>query len=390
MQQSHLQASLAGQVVGRQVSLPQRPLNGTLKQRDFKLEVAGARDAPIRRQGLGETNRKDEMERYPVLLLEGLLAVSLILVQPVWARANDLINVGVAGPAINLIYAYIAQDTGLWKQHGLNARVVLFEAGSTLAQVARAGEVKFAINSGPATIASRTQGADTVMVAALVNTLPYSLVTAKGITQWADLKGKKIGISRFGSGTDTAIRLVCKRFGLDAAKDLVILQGGTQPSRLQALSAGALDATLVSPPLDLTAKKQGLNILVNIAELGIPYPQLVVETTDRFNRENPQVVKNFLRGFIEGVRYVAARKEATQKTITQYLKTSDPEILDATYKSFLQVTDYSAMPNLEGIRNAIEEVAERVPAARNKKPEEFVNLRFLKELEAEGFFKKLR
>jgi ABC-type nitrate/sulfonate/bicarbonate transport system substrate-binding protein len=133
-----------------------------------------------------------------------------------------------------------------------------------------------------------------------------------------------------------------------------------------------------------------LNILVNIAELGIPYPQLVVETTDRFNRENPQVVKNFLRGFIEGVRYAAARKDETQKTITHYLKTSDPEILDATYKSFLQVTDYSATPNLEGIRNAIEEVAERVPAARNKRPEEFVNLRFLKELEAEGFFKKLR
>ena len=298
-------------------------------------------------------------------------------------------NIGVAGPAINLIYAYLAQDVGLWKKHGLDGRVVLFEAGSTLAQVARAGEIKFAINSGPATIASRTQGADSVIVAASVNTLPYSLVTAKGITKWADLKGKRIGISRFGSGTDTAIRLVCKRFGLDAAKDLVILQGGTQPSRLQALAAGSLDGTLVSPPLDLTAKKQGFNILVNLAELGIPYPQLIIETTDRFNREHPEIVKKFLKGFLEGVRYAATNKSETQKTITKYLKTSDPEILEATYKSFMEVTDYSGMPNLEGIRNAIDEVAQRVPAAKNKKPEEFVNLRFLKELEAEGFFKKL-
>ena len=298
-------------------------------------------------------------------------------------------NIGVAGPAINLIYAYLAQDAGLWKKHGLDGRVVLFEAGSTLAQVARAGEIKFAINSGPATIASRTQGADSVIVAASVNTLPYSLVTAKGITKWADLKGKRIGISRFGSGTDTAIRLVCKRFGLDAAKDLVILQGGTQPSRLQALAAGSLDGTLVSPPLDLTAKNQGFNILVNLAELGIPYPQLIIETTDRFNREHPEIVKKFLKGFLEGVRYAATNKSETQKTITKYLKTSDPEILEATYKSFMEVTDYSGMPNLEGIRNAIDEVAQRVPAAKNKKPEEFVNLRFLKELEAEGFFKKL-
>jgi len=304
------------------------------------------------------------------------------------ACANTTPMTGVAGPAVNLIYAYVAQDAGLWKKHGLDTRVVLFESTSTLAQVARSGEVKFVINSGATTIASRSQGADTVIVAAAVNTLPYSLVAAKGITKWADLKGKRVAISRLGSGTDTAIRLVCRKFGLDPTKDIVILQGGTQPVRLQALAAGAIDATLVSPPLDLTAKKQGYSIVVNIAELGIQYPQLVIETTDRFNRENPQAVKNFLKGFIEGLYYTVAHKDETKKIITKYLKTADPEILEATYQSFIQVTDYSATPNLDGIRNAIDEVAQRVPAAKAKKPEEFVNTRFLKELEREGFFKQ--
>lgn len=297
---------------------------------------------------------------------------------------------GVAGPAVNLIYAYVTQDAGLWRKYDVDTKVVLFESGSTLAQVARTGEVKFAINSGPTTIAARTQGADAVIVAAAVNTLPYSLVTVKSITKWSDLKGKKVGISRFGSGTDTAIRLVCKKFGLDPVKDIVILQGGTQPSRLQALAAGSLDATLVSPPLDLTAKKQGHNILVNIAELGIAYPQLVIESTDRFNRENPKAVKNFLKGFIEGIHYVAAHKEETKKIITKYLKTSDPEILEATYQSFMQVTDYNANPNLEGIRNAIDEVALRVPSAKAKKPDDFIDTRFLRELEREGFFKQFQ
>jgi len=305
------------------------------------------------------------------------------------ARGEKPVMAGVAGPTVNLVYAYLAQDAGLWRKYGLNVRMILFEAGSTLAQVARTGEVSFAINSGPTTIASRTQGADSIMVAAAVNTLPYSLVTTKSITKWEQLKGKKVGISRFGSGTDTAIRLVSKRFGLDPMKDFIVLQGGTQPSRLQALLAGSLDATLVSPPLDLTAKKQGLNILVNVAELGIAYPQLVIETSERFNREQPQQVKNFLKGFIEGIYYAATNKEETKKIITKYLKTSDPEILEATHKSFLQVTDYSANPNLEGIRNSLEEVAARVPAAKGKTPEEFVDTRFLKELEREGFFKQL-
>ena len=318
----------------------------------------------------------------------GLLALALGYANT--AFAEKPVMIGVAGPAVNLIYAYLTHDVGLWRKYGLNAQVVLFESGSTLAQVGRTGEIRFAINSGPTTIASRTQGADTIIVAAAVNTLPYSVVTAKGITAWNQLKGKKVGISRFGSGTDTAIRLVTKRFGLDPAKDFILLQGGTQPSRLQALSTGALDATLVSPPLDLTAKKQGLNILVNIADLGIPYPQLVIETTDRFNREQPQTVKSFLKGFIDGIHYAASRKEETKKIITKYLKTADPEILEATHKSFLQVTDYSANPNLEGIRNAIEEVAARVPAAKGKRPEEFVDTRFLKELEREGYFKQLQ
>ena len=312
----------------------------------------------------------------------------LALTYPFMAYANTTPMTGVAGPAVNLIYAYVAQDAGLWKKHGLDTRVVLFESASTLAQVARSGEFKFVINSGATTIASRAQGADTVIVAAAVNTLPYSLVAAKGITKWADLKGKRVAISRLGSGTDTAIRLVCRKFGLDPTKDIVILQGGTQPVRLQALAAEAIDATLVSPPLDLTAKKQGYSIVVNIAELGIQYPQLVIETTDRFNGENPQAVKNFLKGFIEGLYYTAAHKGETKKIITKYLKTTDPEILEATYQSFIQVTDYSATPNLDGIRNAIDEVAQRVLAAKAKKPEEFVNTRFLKELEREGFFKQ--
>ena len=296
---------------------------------------------------------------------------------------------GVAGPGINLTYAYLAQDAGLWQKHGLNIKLLLFESGSTLAQVARSGEIKIAINSAPTTIAARAQGADSIIVAAAVNTLPYSLVAAKGITSWDQLKGKRVGISRFGSGTDTAIRLVCKKFGLDPAKDLTILQGGTQPTRLQALAAGAIDATLVSPPLDFVAKKQGWSIVANIAQLGIPYPQLVIETTDRLNRDNPKLVKDFLKGFVETIYYAARFKDETKKTIMKHLKISDPEILEATYESFIKVTDYSAEPNLEGIRNAIDEVALRVPAVKNKKPQDFVDMRFLKELHSEKFFKQL-
>ena len=300
--------------------------------------------------------------------------------------AEDHMIVGVAGPAVNMIYSFVPRDAGLWQKYGIEPRVVIFEAGSLLSQAALSGDVKISVSSGPGTIAARSQGADSIIVASSVNTLPYSIVAAKDITTWEKLKGKKIAISRFGSGTDTAVRLVLKKFGLDPVKDVTILQIGTQPSRVQALAAGVIDATIISPPLDLTARKQGYQILVNIADLRIPYPQQVIETTDRFMREKPQMVKNFLKGFLEGIRYVATHKAETKNMIKKYLKTGDPEILEATYQSYIQVIDPSAQPNMDGMRNAMDEVAQRVPAVKNKKPEDFINTRFLKELETEGFF----
>jgi ABC-type nitrate/sulfonate/bicarbonate transport system substrate-binding protein len=289
-----------------------------------------------------------------------------------------------------MIYSFIARDAGLFLKHGIEPKLVVFDSGSVLAQAGMAGDVKISVTSGPVTIASRTQGADAILVASFVNTPPYSIVAAKGITKWEQLKGKRIAMSRFGSGTDTSLRLVLRKFGLDANKDVIVLQLGTQPSRYQALLAGNIDATIISPPLDLMAKKDGFNILVNIAELGIPYPQQGIETTDRFVRESPQTVKNFLKGYIEGVHYAAKNKDHTKKALLKYLKTSsDPEILEATVQSYIQVTDYTGYPNLEGIRNAMDEVALRLPAVKNKKPEDFVNTRFLKELEKEGFFKTL-
>ena len=325
-----------------------------------------------------------------VAFLRTLALFTLIVVRPALAPAADPFIVGVSGPSINMIHAFLARDLGFWQKYGVEPRVVLFEAGSILAQAMLSGDVKMSISSGPAVIAGRSQGAETIIVAACVNTLPYSLVSAKGITKWDQLKGKKIGISRFGSGTDTAIRLALRKFGLDPLKDVTILQMGSQPDRIRALAAGSIDATLVSPPLDLTAKKQGYNILVNLADLAIPYPQQVVETTDRFIRENPHMVKNFLKGFLESVHYAASHKDETKRLIAKYLKVADAELLEATYQSFLQVTDRSGYPNMEGMRNAMDEVAQRVAVVKTKKPEDFVNTRFLKELEKEGFLNNFR
>jgi hypothetical protein len=71
------------------------------------------------------------------------------------------------------------------------------------------------------------------------------------------------------------------------------------------------------------------------------------------------------------------------------MKVTDPEILEATYASYVQTTDRRAFPNIEGFRYGLEEIAKRLSAAKDKRPEDFINMRFLNELEKEGFFKEL-
>ncbi len=306
---------------------------------------------------------------------------------PLWAAES--IVMGLAGLSVNLIHPFISRDAGFFQKYGLDARLVVFEGGSLLAQAAVAGEVKFSVTSGTVTIASRSGGADTVIVAGYINTLPYNVVVGKGITRWEQLKGKRIAISRFGSATDTAVRLVLERFGFNPGKDVTIVQIGAQPSRFAALVTGAVEATIIAPPFDVTAKKQGYSILANVAELGIPYPQEVIETTDRVTKENPQMVKNVLKGFIAGIRFGFTQKEETKKILTKYLRIQDPEILEATYQSYVQTTDRKMYPNMAGMRSGIEEVAKRIPAVKGKKAEDFVNMRFLEELEKEGFFKEI-
>lgn len=315
------------------------------------------------------------------LLLIFLLAAPL--------KAADVVHVGLAGLSVNLIHPFVARDAGFFQKYGIDARLVVFEGGSLLSQAAIAGEVKFSVTAGPVTVTSRSQGADTIILASYINLLPYSIVAAKNIARWEQLKGKRIAISRFGSGTDTAVRLVLEKFGLTPGKDVTMVQLGAQPSRFSALVAGAVDSTIIAPPFDITAKKQGFHILTNIAELGIPYPQEVIESTDRFTRENPALVKNFLKAFLSGIHYGLTNKEGTKKILTKYLKISDPEILEATYQSYQQISEVKAYPNMAGMRVALDEVAQRLPTAKNKKPEDFVNNRFLDELEKEGFFRQL-
>ncbi|MBI3076111.1 MAG: ABC transporter substrate-binding protein [Deltaproteobacteria bacterium] len=331
----------------------------------------------------------------PRPLAAGLLTLLLLAGWPGLAPATEKLIVGVAGVSGPLAHPVVARDVGLFERQGLNVSLIFFQGGTPLIQSMVAGDVKMAVHGGPEVIQARLAGADTIMVAGYMNTLPYSIVVAKGIAKAEQLRGKRAAVSRFGATSDLAMRYGLQKLGLQPGKDVAILQLGDQTSRFGALSAGSVQATVISPPFDLTARKLGFTILTNMADVGLAYQHEVIGTRDAFTREHPESIRRFLRGFIEGIHYWMTQKEGTQRILARHLRIADPEVLEETYEAYKRLTERKPYPTMAGIQFILDEIARREEAskrpskARQAKAEQFVDLRFVKELDASGFIDSL-
>lgn len=308
------------------------------------------------------------------------------------ARAQEKLEkvyVGVAGLSGALAHAFIPKDTGLYEKYGLDVELIFFQGGTQAIQATLAGGVQMVVTAGPEIITARVAGGDMTMIAGYMNTLPYSIVATKNITKFEQLKGTKAAISKFGSTSDLAMRYALEQNKLAPGKDVTILQLGDQNTRFAGLTGGSVQATLISPPFDITAKKMGYNVLGDMSDFGLPYQHETVGTTDRFLKEHPDTVRKFLRAFIAGIHLWMTDEKATERVLAKRLKITDKEILDATYVAYKKLTEKKPYPTLKGIEFQIEDVAKRNPKAKGRKPEDFVNLALLKELDQSGFIDKL-
>ena len=297
----------------------------------------------------------------------------------------DKVYVGVAGLSGPLAHAFIPKDSGLYEKYGLNVELVFFQGGTQLVQATVAGSVKFAVTAGPEIISARVGGSDMTMIMGYMNTLPYSIVSAKNITSFAQLKGGKTAISKFGSTSDLAMRFSLEQNRLVPNKDVMILQLGDQTTRFAALTAGAVQATIISPPFDITAKRLGYHVLTEMVDLGLPYQHETVATSERFIKEHPETVRKFMQGFIAGIHLWMTDEKRTKEILAKRLRINDQEILDETYRAYKKLTEKKPYPTLKGIEFQIEDVAKRNPKAKGMKPEDFINITMLKELDQSGF-----
>ncbi len=319
-----------------------------------------------------------------------LLALFVLLGHSVSASAQSLtrLQVGYSSPSGNQAVLWVAKEAGSFKRHGLDVDLVFIGSGTTMTQATIAGEIKIAQMGGVAPISARLRGADLNIVAVSFNTLALSLITQRDIRSIADLKGKRIGVSRFGSNTDFGARYILKKHGLVPDRDVAILQHGDVPAIFAALQAGGIQGGMLSYPTTATAIKMGFKELVDMSEVGLEYPSTNIVVTERYLKGQSDLVRRFLMAFIEGIHRYKTDEVFTKKVIGDYARIRDAQVLDETYRLFANKIQKVPYPTPGAIRLALESLGDD-PRARQARPEEFFDDSILRRLDREGFVDRL-
>jgi ABC-type nitrate/sulfonate/bicarbonate transport system substrate-binding protein len=283
---------------------------------------------------------------------------------------------------------WVAKEAGWFEKNGLSVDLIYFKGGTEAAQALIAGDVPIAMLGGSAVISSNLAGSGNVILAGLENTISFKLVTSKDITTPLQLRKKKLGVASIGGSTYLATVLALAHFGIKP-DEVTILAIGSPSMRLAALSAGSIQGTVILPPETLLAKKMGLTFLVDMAQLGIEFQSAAIAAGKSILERRPDTVKRFVKAIVEGIHTYRTDQDFSLRVLKKYLKTDDLEVIEETYRFYVQNIPKKPYPTMRGIQAVIDQIARRNPKAGDSKPSQFVNVSFLKELDESGYIDRL-
>jgi NitT/TauT family transport system substrate-binding protein len=316
------------------------------------------------------------------------IALTVVLLGFSAKASAQTIKVGYAALVAGQVAVWMAKEGGYLSKNGIDADLIYIPAVAAT-QALIAGEIQLAQVTGVSTAGAILAGADVRIIASVQDRLAGSIYARPEIKTPEDLKGKKIGISRFGAVSETAVAMFLARFGLKRGTDVAIIQLGGLPEVITAMDRGAVEAGFANPPQTARARRLGMKELFDLNALGVELQQTCLTVTTRYLREHRPVVKSFLQAYAEGLHRFITDRDYSNQVLKKYLRVDDKEILDDAYTFYSQRLQKIPYPTLKGIKFILNEMAEKQPRAKNVAPESFVDLSLLQELDQSGFFKQL-
>jgi ABC-type nitrate/sulfonate/bicarbonate transport system substrate-binding protein len=318
-----------------------------------------------------------------------VLNIVLVLMVVSSARAKDRLAIGYSSASGVFAGLWVAQEGRLFEKYDIESRLVLIASGSLMVQAMLGGDLPVAGAAGSAAVDASLGGADVVMFGSMVKVPAFYIMALPEIKTIDDLRGKSVGVTRFGSSTDFTMRYILRKQGLDPGRDVTLIQTGDLFAAAAMLRTRAIVAAPFSSPANLRAEEAGAKVLMNMGKAGVYFPHDAFMARRSFINTNEDLTRRFLKAYGEGVYRLFTDRELSRRAIANYGRAIDAKTNDAVYQYAVDYVDKIPYNTREGVQEVLNQIAPRNPKAKTAKPEEFYDDRFVKELDSQGFYKQL-
>jgi NitT/TauT family transport system substrate-binding protein len=285
---------------------------------------------------------------------------------------------------------WLAREAGIFNKHGLDVEVIATPTGVEGMNALIAGEVAFLQISGGTTASAALGGADVMIVGTTLDTLVQNLMARPEIQQAEQLRGKSLGITRFGTSIDVGARIALRHFGLVPEKDVAIVQVGGMESMVPALQANRIQAGILSYPAITQARKLGHQVLLDVASLGIPYAFTGMTTRGRVIGEDPDLVRRYMMAQVEAIARAKRDRDFAMKVMGKYLRTTNPASLSEAYEIDVQKFMLRVpLTTAAAVKSVLDDLATRIPKAKDADPRKFFDDSFVRQMQSSGFIDAL-
>ena len=328
----------------------------------------------------------------PSIRLGILILLSSIVTVAASVRAQDKIRMGLSSVSALHSAVWVAEQKGLFRKYGIDPEVIVTGQGAaTGISALLANDIQVVASAGDALVASTLQGADTVMIAGVVNKGLQRIMARSEIKTPTELKGKKIGVTRIGAVSHSVLLMMLPRWKM-SVNDVQVMQLGSSPNMLAALDRGGIDAAVLTIPSMFVAEDRGYRVLADMGDTDIYYLHTMIATTRNYVKSSRDRVTRFLKGYLEGLAFVKQNKKESIDIVRKKLQLGAEQTRNLERSiELLNAKYYESVPypSLRGVETVLGFLEKDNPKAKSADPKSFVDDSLLREIEQNGFIKKL-
>lgn len=317
-----------------------------------------------------------------------VILMGILLMTSTLAHAQKFVVAWSAVSALNSPF-WVMNDAGFWKQEGLDIQLVYIASSPTVARATLAGEIVLSGANSQVIVDVGLGGGDLVAMGAITNVVAFYVMAAPEIKSVNDLRGKVVGVTRFGASTDFGMRMLLSKYGLEPAKDVPFIQIGGMPELAAALSKKTVFAAPMSQPMVYLAQQAGMRMIANLAKEEIPFMHIGLTTSRKWIKEYRPQAKAFVRAYGRAMHFMHTRKEETRAIFAKYTRINDVAMLDGSIQYGYDFMEKVPLVKPQAFQVTLDQIAKTNPKAKQAKPEQFFDNTLVQELIDEGFFAKV-